>query len=283
LSLLCLERRPAEKLQVGIIGGTGFYEPGILEEEKDVVVATPYGRVSLKVGHYGDRDVVFLPRHGGDHSIPPHLINYRANIWALREIGVTRVIATAAVGSLRSELQPGDLVIVDQFLDFTKSRPQTFYEGGKAGVLHVDMSQPYCPALRQEIFKVASALGVKAHNKGTYVCTEGPRFETPAEIRMFQLLGGDVVGMTSVPEVVLAREATLCYATIAVVTNYAAGISEHPLSHQEVIEMMRSVTQVLRRLIFQVIVQLPPERGCTCASAADELGTLGKWVKEEGE
>jgi len=278
-----LERRLVEKLRVGIIGGTGFYEPGILEDEQDVVVSTPYGSVGVKAGRYGDKDVVFLPRHGGDHSIPPHLINYRANIWALREIGVTRVIATAAVGSLHHELQPGDLVVVDQFLDFTKSRPQTFYEGGKDGVLHVDMTSPYCPALREEIFKVASVMGIKVHKKGTYVCTEGPRFETPAEIRMFQLLGGDVVGMTSVPEVVLAREATLCYATIAMVTNYAAGISDHPLSHQEVIEMMRSSNQMLRRLIFQVIAQLPRERSCSCASAADELGTLGKWLKEEGK
>lgn len=270
-------------MRVGIIGGTGFYEPGLLEREQDVSVETPYGSVLLKVGFYKGRNVAFLPRHGGKHIIPPHLINYRANIWALKEIGVTKVIATAAVGSLQEDLKPGEIVLVDQFLDFTKSRPQTFYEGGEAGILHVDMTSPYCFDLREEIYKGASRVQLRIHRTGTYVCTEGPRFETPAEIRMFRTFGGDVVGMTSVPEVVLAREAALCYATLTLITNYAAGISTHPLSHQEVVEAMKEANYVLRQLIFTVIEQLKEERFCSCANAAAELGSLNLMQNLEGE
>ncbi len=269
-------------MKFGIIGGTGFYEPGFLEDERGLKVKTPYGEVSLKVGCYKGKEVAFLPRHGEGHVTPPHLINYRANIWALREIGVIKVIATAAVGSLQEDLKPGEIVLVDQFLDFTKSRPQTFYEGGKAGVLHVDMTSPYCPSLHEEIYQVARHAGVRVHRSATYVCTEGPRYETPAEIRMFRMLGGDVVGMTSVPEAVLAREATLCYATVALITNYAAGISLRPLSHREVVEATSKAQGLVRNLIFTVIERLKETRTCSCPYAAQELGSLGK-PKKEGE
>jgi 5'-methylthioadenosine phosphorylase len=268
-------------LKFGIIGGTGFYEPGLLENEREFKVKTPYGNTSLKVGRYRGKEVAFLPRHGEHHLTPPHLINYRANIWALREIGVTKVIATAAVGSLQEDLKPGEIVLVDQFLDFTKNRPQTFYEGGEAGVLHVDMTSPYCPSLHEEIYQVARQMQVRVHRSGTYVCTEGPRYETPAEIRMFRILGGDVVGMTSVPEVVLAREATLCYATLALITNYAAGISLRPLSHQEVVEAMDKARSLVRELIFTVIEHTKEARPCACPQAAQESGSLGKKEKEE--
>lgn len=259
----------------GIIGGTGFYDPGLLEKEKDLVITTPYGDVVLKSGFYHDLEVLFLPRHGERHSVPPHLVNYRANIWALREAGAGVVLATAAVGSLNSELQPGEIVLVDQFLDFTKSRPVTFYEGGEDGVLHVDVTNPYCTDVYRHLKKTAERLQIAVHDKGTYVCTEGPRYETAAEICMFQKLGGDLVGMTSVPEVVLAREAGLCYATLAVVTNFAAGISPRLLSHQEVMEMMGRCQAALRRIIFTAIESLPEERSCTCAKASVELGSLG--------
>ncbi len=263
-------------MKIGIIGGTGFYEAGILSEEKDITISTPYGPVSLKTGAYQGREVVFLPRHGARHTVPPHLVNYRANIWALREIGAEKVIATAAVGSLQKDLKPGEIVLVDQFLDFTKSRVQTFYEGNGDGVLHVDVTAPYCPSLREEICQSAGRLQVCLHNGGTYVCTEGPRYETPAEIRMFRNLGGDVVGMTSVPEVVLAREAALCYATITLVTNYAAGISSRPLSHQEVVAAMNEAQGVLRRIIFSVLENVSESRPCNCSQAARELDSLGK-------
>jgi 5'-methylthioadenosine phosphorylase len=262
-------------MKVGIIGGTGFYEAGILSEEKDVTASTPYGPVNIKTGVYQGREVVFLARHGARHIVPPHLVNYRANIWALREIGVEKVIATAAVGSLQKDLKPGEIVLVDQFLDFTKSRAQTFFEGNGTGVLHVDVTNPYCPSLREEICRSAGRIQVVLHNGGTYVCTEGPRYETPAEIRMFRSLGGDVVGMTSVPEVVLAREAALCYATIALVTNYAAGISSRPLSHQEVVAAMNEAQGELRRIIFSVLENVSESRPCNCSQAARELGSLG--------
>jgi 5'-methylthioadenosine phosphorylase len=262
-------------MKIGIIGGTGFYEAGLFNEEKDLTTSTPYGPVSLKTGTYQGREVVFLPRHGSRHTVPPHLVNYRANIWALREIGAEKVIATAAVGSLQKDLKPGEIVLVDQFLDFTKSRVQTFFEGNGDGVLHVDVTTPYCPSLREEICQSAGRIQVRLHNGGTYVCTEGPRYETPAEIRMFRSLGGDVIGMTSVPEVVLAREAALCYATIALVTNFAAGISTRPLSHHEVVAAMDKAQGVLRRIIFSVLENVSESRPCSCSQAARELGSLG--------
>lgn len=263
-------------MKLGIIGGTGFYTPGMLQYEAEQKVQTPFGQVNLLTGTLGGREVVFLTRHGMEHSVPPHLVNYRANIWALREIGAAKVVATAAVGSLNPEMHPGEMVLVDQFLDFTKNRCQTFFDGGDGGVLHVDMTEPYCPEFRKEIAGVAEKLDIPLHLKGTYVCTEGPRYETPAEIRMFRILGGDLVGMTSVPEVVLAREAGLCYATLALVTNYAAGISQHPLSHREVVEEMERSQTTLRRLIHRVVEEASEVRYCCCSGAAAELGSLGR-------
>ena len=206
--------------------------------------------------------------------LPPHLVNYRAEIWALKDIGVEAVIATAAAGSLQKDWKPGEIVIIDQFLDFTKCSVQTFFEGNGDGVLHVDVTIPYCPRLREEIWQSAGRIQVRLHNGGTYVCTEGHRYETPAEIRMFRSLGGDVVGMTSVPEVVLAREAALCYATIATVTNFAAGISTRPLSHHEVVAAMDKGQGVLRRIIFSVLENVSESRSCSCSQAAGELGSL---------
>lgn len=266
-------------MKIGIIGGTGFYEPSILDSEKDLNVETPYGNVSLKSGSFHGRNVFFLSRHGVKHTVPPHLVNYRANIWALRNLGVKKVIATAAVGSLNKVLKPGEIVVIDQFLDFTKNRPQTFFDDGEVGVLHVDMTYPYCPSLREKIIQVGCELNVEIHQRGTYVCTEGPRYETPAEIQMYRILGGDVVGMTSVPEVVLAREAELCYATLAIVTNYAAGISSRPLSHREVVETMNKAQDVLRNLIFYLIDVIDENSECQCRHAANELGSLG--IKSE--
>jgi 5'-methylthioadenosine phosphorylase len=263
-------------VKIGIIGGTGFYETGLLDAENDLSRSTPYGPVNLKTGCYRGREVVFLSRHCAGHTVPPHLVNYRAHIWALKDIGVEAVLATAAVGSLQKDWKPGEIVIVDQFLDFTRRRPCTFFEGDAAGVLHVDMTEPYCPRLRAEIRQAAARIQVRLHDGGTYVCTEGPRYETPAEIRMFRNLGGDVVGMTSVPEVVLAREAGLCYAAIATITNYAAGISTRPLSHQEVVAAMDRAGGTLRRIILAVLENSSESRSCSCSQAARELGSLGK-------
>ena len=233
---------------------------------------TPYGSVEPVAGKLANREIVFLSRHGRDHATPPHLVNYRANIWALRKLGVRKILATAAVGSLSSNFRLGELVLLDQFLDFTKSRPQTFYEGGKQGVLHVDMTEPYCSAVRQVIMDASEQLGFAVKNGACYVCTEGPRFETPAEIRMFQRLGADLVGMTSVPEVVLARELGMCYASIGMVTNEAAGIATHPLTHAEVMESMKELGVKVAQLIQATFELGTPDQNCLCASANGEVG-----------
>jgi len=215
-----------------------------------------------------------MSRHGKGHTVPPHRVNYRANIWTLKELGVRKIIATAAVGSLSSQYKLGDIVLLNQFLDFTKSRPQTFYEGGEDGVLHVDMTEPYCKSVQGTILRAAekgvSPITVK--DGATYVCTEGPRFETPAEIKMYQLLGGELVGMTSVPEVTLAKELGMCYASIGMVTNEAAGIADHPLTHAEVIESMKATGKTVAQLIQETFRILRPEQDCRCRLSNAEVG-----------
>ncbi|MCX7779711.1 MAG: S-methyl-5'-thioadenosine phosphorylase [Negativicutes bacterium] len=259
-------------IEIAIIGGTGVYDPRILANVREAEIATPYGEVKYKVGDYAGKAVAFIPRHGSSHSIPPHLINYRANIWAMKKIGVKAIVATTAVGSLNIEMKPGDFVLVDQFLDFTKSRHHTFYEGGERGVVHVDVTEPYCPTLRAVLLAAGEETGIRIHPKGTYVCTEGPRFETPAEIRAYAKLGGDLVGMTNVPEVVLAREAEMCYATVSMVTNFAAGISPLPLTHGEVLDTMRDNAEKIKKLIMAAIGKINPGADCTCLHALAEYG-----------
>lgn len=260
-------------INIAIIGGTGVYDPSILTNVYDAEETTPYGKVNYKVGEYAGKKVAFIPRHGSNHSIPPHLINYRANIWAIKKIGVTNIIATTAVGSLNMDMKPGDFVLVDQFLDFTKNRVNTFYEGGERGVVHLDVTEPYCPQLRKTIKAAADELSLSIHEKGIYVCTEGPRFETPAEIIMFAKMGGDLVGMTNVPEVVLAHEAEMCYSTVSMVTNYAAGISTQALTHSEVLETMAANADNIKTLIMKSIEKINLEnRSCNCDSTLAEFG-----------
>lgn len=258
-------------MDVALIGGTGV-ENLTLEGKRPETVKTPYGSVSLETGRLGKTEMAFLRRHGEKHTVPPHLINYRANIWALKQMGVKKILATGAVGSISADYRIGDMALVDQFLDFTKSRPQTFYEGGEQGVLHVDVTEPYCPDLRQKILGSSEALGLKLKNGGVYVCTEGPRFETPAEIKMFKLLGGHLVGMTGVPEVVLARELGMCYAAIALVTNEAAGISKEPLTHSEVIATMNMLGENLAMLVGNSSGSLGREQTCYCSNGNREAG-----------
>ncbi|MGI6548971.1 MAG: S-methyl-5'-thioadenosine phosphorylase [Syntrophomonadales bacterium] len=256
---------------VAIIGGTGVYDPDIMENTENRVITTSYGETRVMVGQYKGRTIAFMPRHGGDHSVPPHLINYRANIEALYKLGVKRIIATAAVGSLNFEYKPGSIVVVDQFIDFTKSRIPTFFAGDERGVVHVDMTEPYCPEMRQVLFEVASTTDTDVFERGTYVCTEGPRFETAAEIKMFKVLGGDVIGMTTVPEAVLARELGICYSTVAMVTNYAAGISTGKLTHAEVVACMKANLVRLRETITRAIEKIPSPPGCDCGMVPDGI------------
>ncbi len=258
--------------KIAVIGGTGVYDPRMLEEVHEESLVTPFGKITYKTGQYRGQEVIFIPRHGAGHTIPPHLINYRANIWGLKKLGVNTILATTAVGSLNLAMKPGDFVLVDQFLDFTKNRQHTFYEGGERGVVHVDVTDPYCAALRAVLARAAVESSLSVHRSGVYVCTEGPRFETPAEIRAFTMLGGDLVGMTNVPEVVLAREAEMCYATISMVTNFAAGISPTPLTHAEVLETMEANTDNLKQLVMKAIDLMDTKQSCLCGSALKEFG-----------
>ncbi len=255
------------KVKFAIIGGTGAYDPEMLTNLAEHKVRTRYGEVQLLIGEMQGHSVAFMARHGSGHRVPPHMINYRANISALKEIGVQRIISTSAVGSLNTDMKPGQCVIMDQFLDFTKTRPSTFFDGGEMGVAHVDLTDPYCPELRDLLVETAKKLEMPIHTHGTYVCAEGPRYETAAEIRAFRMLGGDLVGMTSVPEVVLAREAEICYASVAIVTNWAAGISQEPLSHQEVVACMQANVTKVRALLRNLLMIMPAKRGCRCQYA----------------
>lgn len=254
-------------MKLAIIGGTGVYDPDMLSDLQEVAVETVYGSpVPVVTGKYAGKEVVFLSRHGSKHSVPPHKINYRANIAALKKLGVQRVLATAAVGSLNPAMESGHLALVDQFIDFTKDRKSTYYDGGEAGVVHTDFTEPYCIEMRDILSRVAKDLNIRLHSKSTYVCAEGPRFETPAEIKMFRQWGSDLVGMTGVPEVVLARELGLCYNTIALVTNFAAGISPEKLTHQEVLEAMAANIGNVKKIMQQFIRTLPDELACDCSS-----------------
>ncbi|RLE51244.1 MAG: S-methyl-5'-thioadenosine phosphorylase [Candidatus Methanomethylicota archaeon] len=249
------------KIRIGIIGGTGFEEA--IKGLKEKIIETPYGKIEIFLGKLDGEQIAFVPRHGKRHEKPPHMVNYRGNIWALYSLGVERIIATNAVGGIADKLKPGDLVIVNDFIDFTKSRVITFYNG--PDVIHVDMTEPYCPEIRNAILKVINRkkLSVNVWDHGVYACTEGPRFETPAEIRMLRILGADVVGMTGIPEVVLAREAGICYATICIVTNYAAGKQER-ISVEEVSLIMKKMTPIIVNIISEAIQEIPLERKCNC-------------------
>jgi 5'-methylthioadenosine phosphorylase len=257
---------------LAVLGGSGVHAEDLLRDPTAQEVVTVHGAVEVMRGDVDGRDVVFLARHGRGHAVPPHRIDYRANVRALADLGVERIVATAAVGAIEPDLGPGTFVLVDQFLDFTKSRPSTFHDGGEDGVVHVDVSDPYCPQVRALAVAHAERLRLPLRPDGTYVCTEGPRFETPAEIRAFGILGGTVVGMTGVPEVVLARELGLCYATVATVTNVAAGLSGEPLSHEEVLAVQAGNARSLRALLRAVLAEMPDERTCGCGVLPIPIG-----------
>ncbi len=256
--------------EIAIIGGSGLYSMQGLKSARTTVVKTPYGdSPELIIGGLRGREIVFLPRHSKDHTIPPHLINYRANIWALHKLGVKRVFATTSCGSTNIRMRPGELALFTQFIDFTKCRPQTFYEGGKGGVVHVDVTEPYCPELRKILTNVARKLNLKIHHSAVYACTEGPRFETAAEIKVLQKMGSDLVGMTNVPECILARELEMCYAVVGVITNFAAGISKKKLTYTEVAEIMKGNIKRVRELVMEAISKSPKRHSCSCNRALE--------------
>ncbi len=255
--------------KIGIIGGTGIYDPGMLENIEEINIETIYGKPSgpITVGTFKGKKVAFLPRHGPKHTIPPHKINFRANIQALKELGVERILAPQAVGSLREEMKPGSIVFPDQFIDRTWGRTSTFYEKDK--VCHISMADPFCPELRKILIESARELKQDIHEKGTYVCIQGPRFSTRAESNMFRQWGADIIGMTLVPEVVLAREAEICYASIAMITDYDCW-KETAVTLDEVVKTMKENNEKVKELLKAVIPKIPDIReNCNCANALD--------------
>src|SRR5258708_2507532 len=236
-------------------------------EITDLEIDTPFGVVPLYRAAFGDLAFVFLSRHGLLHGIAPHQVNYRANIAALSQLGINRIVATNAVGSLSVDLPPGTLALLDDFIDFTRNRPATFRETDQANgsyVTHTDFSEPYCPELRQALISAAGELDVPIVPNCTYLCAEGPRFESPAEIRMFAMLGGDVVGMTGLPEAVFAREAGICYSGLAIVTNYGAGLTNEAVDHGKVVERMGNSIETGRSLIMKAALLIPEQCKCGC-------------------
>jgi 5'-methylthioadenosine phosphorylase len=252
------------KTRMAIIGGTGL--EAFIEGSK-TRIGTPYGPSPiLTLVSTGSKDIVFMPRHGEKHTLPPHRINYRANIWALHSMGVERILASNAVGAINPEIRPDDMVIPSDFIDFTRLRAATFYD--EAPVTHVDVSNVYCPELRAVLSETAEKEGVKAHMEGTYLCTEGPRYESPAEILMFRSWGCDVVGMTGLPEAVLAHELGMCYASLCYVTNMAAGMDAH-LSAEDISSRGRMMTDKLQRILLKAVEATPRKRSCHCSEALE--------------
>jgi 5'-methylthioadenosine phosphorylase len=236
---------------LAFLTGTGFYELPGLGERRSETVATPYGDAAVTLGQWGDGAIAFLARHGHDHSVPPHRINYRANIWALREVGASAVLATAVSGGIRAEMLPGDLVLIDQFIDITSGRAGTFYD--EVGNLHhTDVSEPYDPELRSRLAQAAAETGTAVHPSGTYICTNGPRFETPAEIRAYRAWGADLVGMTGCPEVALANELGIPYASVGVISNPAAGLADRPITMGEIVATIETASARLLALFERV-------------------------------
>jgi 5'-methylthioadenosine phosphorylase len=244
--------------EIGVFGGSGFYE--LLEGAEEVEVETPYGEPSapVVVGEVGGKRVAFLPRHGRRHELPPHRIPYRANVWAMRELGVRRIVGPNASGALSPGLGLGEFVVCDQYVDRTSARADPFYDGPET--THVSAADPYCPDLRRLLVETAQELGIPVRDGGTVVTIQGPRFSTRAESRWFQDAGWDVINMTAYPEGYLARELELCYANISMVTDHDVGVEgTAPVSHEQVIEVFQANNERLRELLFAVVPKIPPQ------------------------
>ena len=258
------------EVRIGIIGGSGLYESGIFEPKESLKVSTPYGAPSgtVEIGELQGRKVAFLPRHGKGHVYPPHAVNYRANIWAMKELEVQMIISPCAVGSLKEDMKPGDFIIPDQFIDFTKTRTYTFFDGGKT--YHVPAADPFCPDISKIFYEKGKALGLRMHPKGTYACVEGPRFSTRAESKMFRQYA-DIIGMTLVPEINLAIEAGMCYTSVAMITDYDVW-AEKPVDVKEILATMAANTDNVKKLMKAAIPALPLAPKCKCADAVKYAG-----------
>jgi 5'-methylthioadenosine phosphorylase len=254
---------------VGVFGGSGFYK--FLDDVEEVAIATPYGPPSarVRIGEIEGTRVAFMPRHGDHHELPPHRINYRANVWAMREVGAERILGPCACGSLKAELEPGTFVVADQFVDRTRGREDTFYDGPQT--THVSAVEPYCADLRATLVQAAGELGIHAVDGGTVVVIAGPRFSSRAESRWFASAGWDVVNMTAYPECWLARELELCYATIALVTDYDVGLEGmpgiEPVSVEAAFRVFADNLDRLRDLLFRAVPRIGSQPTDICANA----------------
>ncbi len=256
------------KAEIGVFGGSGF--TSLLDGAEEYLIDTPYGAPSspVTIGEISGRTVAFLPRHGQKHELPPHMIDYRANVWAMKELGVSRIIGPNACGSLQPNVKPGDFVICDQFVDRTSGRKDTFYDGPVT--THISSADPYCPTMRQVAIEQARALGITVHETGTVVVIQGPRFSTRAESRWFASQGWEVINMTQYPECYLARELEICYCNISLITDHDAGAEGiEPVSNDEVVRVFAENNENVRALLHAMIPALPEARPCSCAHALE--------------
>ena len=258
-----------ERADIGVFGGSGFYS--LIENAREVAVETPYGCPSdkLALGEIAGKRVAFLPRHGKDHRFPPHTINYRANLWAMKALGVKRIIAPTACGSLKPEVKPGSMVVADQIVDRTAGRKDTFYDGPIT--THVSFADPYCPQLRPMASQALRSLGIDTHDRGTIVVIQGPRFSTRSESKWFSSMGWEVINMTQYPEAYLARELEMCYVNISLITDYDVGLEGQagikPVSHHEVIEVFNSNNARVKNAIGKIVEAIDISADCACLHA----------------
>jgi 5'-methylthioadenosine phosphorylase len=255
--------------KIGVIGGSGFYK--FLQTKEASKLETPYGSpsASVKLSDVNGKHIAFIPRHGEHHEFPPHVVPYRANIYALKQLGAERVFGPTAVGSLKASIRPGDFVISDQFVNFTNGRQDTFFDGPETA--HVGSADPYCPELRELVLEASKDLGIKVHKKGTVVVIQGPRFSTRAESNFFRSQGWDIINMTQYPEAILARELEMCYVNISLVTDYDVGLEGDPkvkpVSNDEVMRVFNANLEKLRSLLLKAIELTPSKRSCSCGAA----------------
>ena len=273
------------KAKIGVIGGSGLYNMEGLNEIEEVNITTPFGKPSdaIITGELEGIRVAFLPRHGKGHQISPSNLPVKANIYALKSLGVERIISVSAVGSLKEKIQPMDLVIPDQLIDQTKDRDNTFFTSGI--VEHISFAEPFCPALTQILFEAATKAGAKVHKGGTYLVIEGPQFSTKAESQLYRSWGVDVIGMTVLPEAKLAREAEICYATLAIVTDYDCW---HPsyktVSAEMILTNLQKGVGVAQEILRLTIPGIPQKRECACATALkDAIATLPEYISDEAK
>ncbi|MCR4434293.1 MAG: S-methyl-5'-thioadenosine phosphorylase [Clostridiales bacterium] len=256
------------KADIGVFGGSGFYS--FMENVEYIEIDTPYGKPSDKIAlaEYAGKRVAFLPRHGSAHQLPPHMIPYRANIYAMKQLGATKIIAPTASGSLQPTIKRGDFVVCDQFVDRTWGRKDTFYDGPETK--HTSAAHPYCPSLRKLAIEVGKEMNIPIHEKGTVVVIQGPRFSTVAESRWFSKMGWDVINMTQYPECYLAREMGMCYANISLITDYDAGLEGRddipPVTEEEVYKVFGENNEKVKKMLLEMLKRIDPgQKECTCS------------------